>query len=401
MRRIGSMALVALWLLSSSHVSSAPRDGFAVTRVTVVDLGTLGGQESFGKDINNHGEIVGWAQTADGVRRAFLHSGGRMRGIVPALGESEANGINNLTEVVGTFYSPDQRRPGFSEPHAFEWEAGLTRRLHDTAPPHIADCRGWSYAQAINDAGAIAGTVAFAYRIDGGWPCSSGVTSGAVTWWTPAAAHSFLPLRGPSSDAYDINNRDEIAGWTFVDGDFSSRPNETFRYSGGVLSTVPPPPNPRLHYYNDGDAYGINNAGAVVGAYWVSDPVVSRQAILWDGRSPDSVGLPRFGTGSYTVATEINDDNFVSGWGYARTLVVGGVPLTFTGAFLYHSSIGMFELPGLVARLGFCEAYAINNRNVLNSLIQLTGRCTSAVGPPHAVRWDVFVKAISTPGVTP
>jgi probable HAF family extracellular repeat protein len=42
------------------------------------DLGTLGGQSSHAFGINNRGDVVGDAETADGESHAFLFTAGRM-----------------------------------------------------------------------------------------------------------------------------------------------------------------------------------------------------------------------------------------------------------------------------------------------------------------------------------
>jgi probable HAF family extracellular repeat protein len=42
------------------------------------DLGTFGGSSSYGRDINNLGQVVGQSDMPDGIRHAFLYTDGRM-----------------------------------------------------------------------------------------------------------------------------------------------------------------------------------------------------------------------------------------------------------------------------------------------------------------------------------
>ncbi len=53
----------------------------------MIDLGTLGGQSSIAHSINNLGQVVGEAENASRIPRAFLYSGERMidlNGVIPA-----------------------------------------------------------------------------------------------------------------------------------------------------------------------------------------------------------------------------------------------------------------------------------------------------------------------------
>src|SRR5262245_5455114 len=76
---------------------------YRVDSVRARDLGTLGGNRSYARDINDSGVIVGWADNADGTARAFRYSSGVMTdiGIGTAEVESQANGLNDVGAVVG------------------------------------------------------------------------------------------------------------------------------------------------------------------------------------------------------------------------------------------------------------------------------------------------------------
>ena len=84
-------AVLVVSLILSSLKSSAG------VVYTVTDLGTLGGNSSYGTALNQGGEVVGWSGS-----QAFLYSGGTMYGLGSlGNGPSRAQGINNRGEVVG------------------------------------------------------------------------------------------------------------------------------------------------------------------------------------------------------------------------------------------------------------------------------------------------------------
>lgn len=67
----------------------------------LTDLGSLGGRETQGRDINDAGQVVGWSQTADGRQHAFLWENGRMIDLAEVAGEfSAAVAINDRGQVL-------------------------------------------------------------------------------------------------------------------------------------------------------------------------------------------------------------------------------------------------------------------------------------------------------------
>jgi probable HAF family extracellular repeat protein len=117
---------------------------------SVVELGTLGGSSSQANDVNNSGEVVGFASLANGYQHAFSETGGGALTDLGTLGGSSyAYGINNGGEVVGYSYLND------GDQHAFLVYDGNMLDLNSLLPANS----GWVLEEAfgINDSGQITG----------------------------------------------------------------------------------------------------------------------------------------------------------------------------------------------------------------------------------------------------
>jgi len=111
------------------------------------DLGTLS-QNSLAQDINDAGQVVGYARAANGDLRAFRFDAGTMHdlGLPSGARGSEARAINGAGAVVGYVYYPDGRQIAFLHD-------GSTLRELGT----LGDGR-YSDAVAINAAGLAIGS---------------------------------------------------------------------------------------------------------------------------------------------------------------------------------------------------------------------------------------------------
>jgi len=113
---------------------------------TLTDLGTLGGKESAATDINNVGQIVGYASTYSDETHAFLYQQGRMTDLGTLGGtDSRANSINIKGHVVGS-----ANVAGSNKSHAFLYADG---KLTDLGILEGQD----STAFAINESGQVVG----------------------------------------------------------------------------------------------------------------------------------------------------------------------------------------------------------------------------------------------------
>ncbi len=108
-------------VVGESDVDPALNDGRSATHAflyeggVMADLGTLAGNFSAAAAINDNGDIVGWASDADGQRRAFLYRDGKMYDLndlictqtgdgmtfVPNITLTEARDINRDGWIVG------------------------------------------------------------------------------------------------------------------------------------------------------------------------------------------------------------------------------------------------------------------------------------------------------------
>jgi probable HAF family extracellular repeat protein len=126
-------------------VGSANGRAFLYTGGALRDLGTLGGNNSVAKGINDRGQIVGFSANAYGQPSPFIYEGAMRE--LPGGSYSEAIGINNRVQVIGS----GEGRYGYLIAN------GKAIAL-DTLPS--VRSQGWHHLEpkGINDHGWIVGT---------------------------------------------------------------------------------------------------------------------------------------------------------------------------------------------------------------------------------------------------
>jgi probable HAF family extracellular repeat protein len=230
----------------AGYVASATSPGelhaMRYTNGFVEDLGSFGGN-SFGYDINRHGQVAGWSFVPGfSSTHAFVATPGEPLLDLGTLGggaqpQSFASGINDAGQVSGHSVTSTGRY------HAFRYTPGLG--LQDLGTPAGAD----SFAERINGSGQVVGRL------------SSSAGIHAFRYTDAIGIQDLHTIAGASSSwAFDINDAGTVVGMFFMSG-----APHAFVYTDaeGMIDL-----NTRIHPGSGWvltAALGINNAGQIVG----------------------------------------------------------------------------------------------------------------------------------------
>jgi probable HAF family extracellular repeat protein len=270
----------------------------------MVDLGTLGGNQSFAQSVNNHGQAVGFALD-----------------LVPA--------TDNMFE--------DYPFPFATRLRATLWNNGVAIDLGTLGGPS-------AWATDINDNGQVIGQSFTTAVSDGTWRHVgdfnySRPTAGFI--WENGAITNLGSLGGTGTLPTRINNHGQVIGFGTLAGDTAYHP---FFWERGVLRDLG----------TFGGSYGnpnaINEAGEVVGGAALASGYY--RAFLWKNGVMTNLGT--LGQGSRALA--IN----------SKTQVVGGSWSNPSGnwAFLWENGGPMVDLNALVpgGSPQLADALGINER---------------------------------------
>jgi len=234
-----------------------------------LDLGTLGGNQSFATALNNHHQVVGWA--LNGIpsdnsvwgplgtqQRAFLWQNGVMEDIGDLGGTSSASYlINDHGQISGVSFADTNPDPssGTFPIHPFFYENGVMADMGTL---------GGTFAEpfGMNDLGDIAGHSLL-----------KGDEIVRAFLWSDGILHDLGTLGGDFSTAYSVNDRREAVGWAFT------KDNAIFRAvrwkNGKVLDLGTPNGAPCAA------AFSINAKGQIVGSGQTCETDLLH-AFLWD-----------------------------------------------------------------------------------------------------------------------
>jgi len=370
---------------------------YGYVSASFTDLGVLGNDaSSTAYDINNAGHIVGTSRSSAGIQRAFVYSAFSMQTIPVGIGvtRSEARGINNNGEVVGFFHGA----PDTTHTRPFFWKSSLGQIDPIVGNPYASyypSVKWNTMAHAINDNGLIVGESHIKWEtVTEPFPDTEGdCYSDIPVKWTSSNANSsmlFCPVDNgffATAAAFDVNNGGKVAGMDRGSSDYG-----LFRIQSGasLVTSVPFPktPSSRNPGSHTGDAYGINETGAVVG--YISYGSVKR-ALYWNGVTTSSADLGVLANGVNSLAREVNDQGFITGYSDYKTSA--NSPMR-KAAYIYHANFGMKQLPAPNNADGedsICEAFALNNRNETNGVVQAVGQCFIN-GAWRATRWNIVTK---------
>jgi probable HAF family extracellular repeat protein len=257
------------------------------TSGTLTKIGTLGGTESAATAINSSGQVVGGASlVGDTAGHAFLYSGGTMHdlGVPPGGTSSGALGINANGQVVGSFSLSD------GTTHAFLWTPTTPNGTSGTFSD-LGTVPGTTFSEAegISDSGQIVGTSyvlyrapAYAFLYTGGQMTILGTApfgdahainkSGEVvgesdSLYSGGQTYDLGALSGGANTALAINTPGQVVGWSYS----STNSQDAFLWS-------PTTPNGttgtmidlnifigKSHFSGLPAADGINDQGQIVG----------------------------------------------------------------------------------------------------------------------------------------
>lgn len=225
-------------LVNGNCVNGRTR-GFIYDRGTHVILGTLGGRDSMAVDVNDAGQVAGWADTTtDGQPHAIIFKNGSLEdiGVRASAASTIVSGINGSGEIVGLGSSNTSNRGAF---------------LYSNGSFLFFETNG--LANDINNSGQVVGR--FGGNDDGS--ARAFLFSGSVRHdlGTLSPSHRF-------SSALGINNGGHIVGVSSPSF-FSSSGERAFMYAEGSMQDL----NTFVAAGSDWiltSASAINDAGQIV-----------------------------------------------------------------------------------------------------------------------------------------
>ena len=288
MKRLLATALTTTCLCTSA--AAAPR-------YDLVDLGTLGGAQSWAYGRNDLGQVVGRSETSYGQGAAFLYQNGLMSFVSSTSNLYSAQAISNTGTIVGGAYGASSY--AYSSAGELTLLGALSRG-------------GLTLSADVNDSGQIVGN-------------SDAIPSNPSNPYSFPVYHAFVFENGELHDldagsrfyshASAINNAGTIVG-TKYSGAYG------FIYREGTFE--------EFADFRPGD---INNAGQVAGSMYTPN---GYSAALYDNGEMHALGTLG---GASATATAINDLG-----------IIVGVSLISSGserAFL-HDGISMHDINDLI-----------------------------------------------------
>jgi probable HAF family extracellular repeat protein len=287
MRHISSVILIAALSGCGDEVRvtrpESSVQALSSTRYHIVKLPSLGGTQSRGMAINDHGWVAGWSNLPDGSRRAALWKDGSVTKLGTLGGPSSAVpwiGLNNAGTIAGVSHTDE------ADPLDEDWACELVGFLPETTD---LICRGFV--------------------------------------WENELMLELPTLGGNHGFATGINNRGEIVGWAETpvhDRTCSPSAAQVLQFraviwdpkegSNGKIKARELPP-----FEDDATsaATAINDNGQAVGISGDCDQAVgrfsARHAVLWE-KNGKPTELPNLGGTSWHTPMDINANGDVVGF---------------------------------------------------------------------------------------
>ena len=211
---------------------------------------------------------------------------------------SSASGVNDSGQIAGWYTSGVYSGTGGANPndifrgYVYDTAAGVSKPL--TALPSLGGVN--SFALAVNAGGQLAGQA------------SDGTANHPVVWNTPAKAVDLgLPSGFVAGRSQAISDNGQAALTLFKNTSFTQYVDEqAYKSVNGQLVQLGTLGPASAH----SDAYGINNAGTVVGVAQNPTNGDADVGVYWDGTGAHEI-VPI--AGSYSEANAINNNGLIVG----------------------------------------------------------------------------------------
>lgn len=377
-------ALAAPMSLAAQDSHPSQRGSAAQRRYRLVDIGTFGGPDSyfvFGVGVNGRGQAAGAAATpaADPfspfcifpdcfVGHTFLWQDGTATdlGALPGANNSGVGAMNAHGTVAGVSENGlVDPVIGFPDLEPVVWKNGELIDLKtfggDFGQANAINDRGEVVGFATNTISVSVSIAAFGCDVDLGVP-----TQSRAFIWEGGAIQDLGTLGGTDSCAVFINQRGEVAGYSFTD------------------TSAAPPVHPFLWHHGTMHDLGtlggtfaltnaLNNRGDVAGFSFVTGDSVYHPAV-WHRRG----GISDLGTlGGDTGSVESLND-------VTQAVGVADLPGT-SGSQLHHA---FFWQHGVMTDLGTEDGDPCSLALSINSRGQVVGSSTDCVHYQHAFLWE-------------